>query len=203
MWKTEQVKQKCKYCCQKGYQQLSGRKEKPCSWGNRVNGWSPRNSRKIWQWSKCCKHLPVICDTSGHGSAWISAGVACSSLYLPSTDLMLCHSVPKGSLIPPMLSCLVCSSLTLFAAFCSEGTRDMLLYLNDWKKKMEKRNLSQNQEADPNRNHKHFCVLAACVGNPCSFQGSGLSSESKPLLSHSILPPDEVVTLRKTASVEQ
>lgn len=166
----------------------------------------PETVEKIWQWSKCCKHLPSICDTSGHDSAWISAGVACSSFYLPSTDLMLCHSVPKGSLIPPMLSCFVCSSLTLFAALCSEGTTEACSYTLMTGKNIEKRDLSLavKKQIPTGTINILVCLLQpACVGNPCSFQGSRQLSKSKTLLSHSILPPDKPVMLRKTASVKQ
>lgn len=146
-----------KYCCQNGYQQLSGRKEKACSWGDRVNGWLPRNNKRIWQWSKCCKHLLSICDTSGLCSAWIS------SFCLLSTGLLLCHSVPKGSLVPPMLSRLVCSSLILHFTLLRGHHRSMLPYFNDCKKYGKRELLSLSQEADscPQRNYKCSCVLAA------------------------------------------
>lgn len=196
MRKTEQVKQKYKYCCQNRYQQLSGRKEKPCSWGNRVNGWLPRNNRRIWEWNKCCKHLPSICDTSGLCSAWIS------SFYLLSTDLMLCHSVPKGSLVPPMLSRFVCPSLTLFTPLCSEGTTEACSYTSMTGKNIERRNRSLWVKMQINVPRRTINVLVCLLqptfgGTACPFQDSRLTSDCKSLLSHSIWPLDEPVNTEK------
>jgi len=122
--------------------------------------------------------------------------------------LSLCSvTVPKGSLILPMLSCFVCSSLFLFTPLCSEGTTEACSYTLMTGNNTKERSHSPwvKRQVNVPRGIANVLVrllLSSFVGTTCPFQESRLSSQPESLLPHSIWPPDEQITLRKTASVE-